>query len=242
MKIGILEAGDILKEASDPHADYGPMFHDFLTAVDPNITTQAYAIYEGKFPKAPSDADGWLISGSKFGVYEDHDWIPVAETFIRDCVAKSIPVVGICFGHQLIAQALGGVVEKSHKGWGTGVNSYDVSEKPSWMSDAPDVTNVRALHQDQVIAQPPNSTIFARSEFCEIAGLYYGDSERPDAISLQPHPEFSHSFIETILTERAGDPIPLADVKTGLASLENSVDGSDWARAIVTYFTKARAA
>lgn len=242
MKIGILEAGDILEEASKPHADYGPMFHDFLTAVDPNITTEAFAIYEGNFPGSPSDADGWLISGSKFGVYEDHDWIPVAEDFIRDCVSQNVPVVGICFGHQLIAQALGGTVVKSDKGWGTGVNTYIVSEKPGWMADAPDVTNVLALHQDQVVTQPPNSTVFASSGFCEIAGLYYGNQERPQAISLQPHPEFSYDFVDTILRVRAGDPIPVADADKGRASLAKSVDGTDWARAIVSYFTRAHAA
>ena len=241
MKIGILEAGDIIPGAS-PHAEYGPMFHEFLTSVDPEIETQAWAIYKGVFPDSPQDADGWLISGSKHGVYDPLDWIAPAEQFVRDCMDADVPVVGICFGHQLIAKAVGAKVQKSDKGWGTGVNSYRVDERPNWMSAADSETSVRALHQDQVLSQPPGSTVFASSEFCEFAGLYYGDKDRPKAISLQPHPEFTADYTRNILTARRGTAIPEEACDSGIASLGTPVDNELWARAIVTYLSTARAA
>ena len=64
------------------------------------------------FPEGIHDADGWLITGSRHGAYEDHPWIPPLEEFIRDAYAAQVPLVGICFGHQIIAQAMGGKVEK----------------------------------------------------------------------------------------------------------------------------------
>lgn len=240
MKIGILEAGDIVPEASDPHAEYGPMFHDFLTAVDPSITTEAYAIYKGVFPQSPTAADGWIISGSRHGVYEDHDWIEPAEAFVRASVEARVPIVGICFGHQLIAQALGGVVEKSKKGWGTGVNRYALQSGNHFVPELGE-TSVRALHQDQVIVQPPGSTVFASSEFCEFAGLYYGPEARPDAITLQPHPEFSADYLEAVLKVRRGAAIPEDRADAGLQSLSKTVDNTHWARSIVQYFQAASA-
>jgi len=238
MKIGILEAGDIMKEASEPYADYGPMFHAFLTAVDPEITTVGYPIYNGVFPSSAQEADGWIVSGSKHGVYEPHPWIPEAEEFVRSCVAQSVPMVGICFGHQLIAQALGGVVVKSDKGWGTGATRYEITEKLGWMPDLAQ-TSIRALHQDQVIELPPDASVFATSDFCTYAGLVYGDPEQPKAISLQPHPEFSADFVQAVLDTRAGETIPQATADRGVASLSQAVDNADWARAIVRYFKQS---
>jgi len=240
MKIGILETGDVMKEASVPHADYGPMFHAFLTGVDPDITTAAYAVYDDVFPASVHDADGWLISGSKHGVYEPHPWIPKAEKFVRDCVTQSVPLVGICFGHQLIAQALGGVVVKSEKGWGLGATTYEITDKPGWMPEL-DETSIRAIHQDQVVELPPEASVFATSEFCTYAGLTYGDPERPKAISLQPHPEFSADFVRTVLEVRSGQVIPTDSAQTGIASLNQNVDNAAWARAIVRYFNENRA-
>ena len=83
-------------------------------------------IADNEFPAGPDAADGWLITGSKHGAYEDHDWIPPLEQLIRDIYAAGRPLVGVCFGHQIIAQALGGTVEKFKGGWSVGHTTYEI--------------------------------------------------------------------------------------------------------------------
>ena len=110
MKIGILMAGLLPDEMVAKHGQYDKLYQRFLDGND--FEYDDYRVMENQFPSSVNDADGWLITGSKHGAYEDHDWIPPLEKFLRDAHAKNVPIVGICFGHQILAQALGGTVEK----------------------------------------------------------------------------------------------------------------------------------
>ena len=155
MKIGILETGEVHPDLKARHGDYPAMFQRLLGAVDPSLEFATVRVVAGEMPAAPGQADAWLVTGSRHGVYDDLPWIEPLKAFLRACVAARVPVVGICFGHQILAEALGGRAVKSDRGWGLGVQDYEVVARPGWMADLPDRFAVSALHQDQVVALPP---------------------------------------------------------------------------------------
>lgn len=235
MRIGILETGEVHPDLVARHGNYPAMFEALLRSADPGLEFATVRVVAGDMPASPGQADAWLVTGSRHGVYDALPWIDPLKAFLRACIAARVPVVGICFGHQLLAEALGGRAAKSDKGWGLGVQDYDLVARPSWMDAAPAHFAMRALHQDQVIALPEGATVLARSPHCEIAAVAYGDPEAPDAISLQPHPEFHAGFLDELLALRAGTVIPADQAATARASLERPVQGLDWARWIVGY-------
>ena len=229
MKIGILETGEISDDLSGKHGDYPSMFKRLLHAIDPEVDFFSVKVLNGELPDTPDDADGWIITGSKFGVYEDLPWIEPLKKFIRTSVDHNIPMAGICFGHQILAEALGGKVEKSRKGWGLGVHDYNVEVKPSWMEGIDEGFSGHAVHQDQVIELPESATVIASSEFCPYAALVYGDPENPDALSVQPHPEFSADFIDDLIVIRVPEVFSEGDANKARATLGLPVHNKDWA-------------
>lgn len=229
MKVGILETGEISEDLYDKHGDYPTMFKALLHAIDPDVEFFSVRILEGELPEKPGAADGWIITGSKFGVYEDLPWIKPLKTFIQATVSEKIPMAGICFGHQILAQALGGEVEKSHKGWGLGVHDYRIDDKPTWMKGSHTGFSGHAVHQDQIIRLPDTATVIASSEFCPYAALVYGDPENPDALSVQPHPEFSADFIDDLIGIRVPHVFSEDLATAARATLGSPVNNAEWA-------------
>ncbi|MGI9493741.1 MAG: type 1 glutamine amidotransferase, partial [Geminicoccaceae bacterium] len=174
MKIGILQTGKVPDELQAEHGDYPDMFARWLA--DPAFTFETYPVVDKVFPDSPDACDAWLITGSKHGAYEDHDWIPPLEKLIRQASAAGIPVVGICFGHQIMAQALGGKVEKFSGGWSVGVEDYAIE-------GIGDNVLINAWHQDQVVDLPGTASVVGSSPICRYAALRYGDH----GFSIQPH-------------------------------------------------------
>ena len=117
--IGILQCGQAPAELKQDMGDYPDMFVRLLDGRGFQFRT--WHVEEMEFPASVHDADGWLLTGSRHGAYEDHDFIPPLERFIRDAYDAAVPMVGICFGHQIIAQALGGTVVKHPGGWSVGM-------------------------------------------------------------------------------------------------------------------------
>lgn len=193
MKIGILQTGHAPDQLIDTAGDYDQMFRTLLDGH--GFEFETYAVLDGIFPSGPEAADGWLITGSKFGVYEDHDWIPPLEKLIRDINAQALPMVGICFGHQIIAQALGGIVEKYSGGWAVGRVKYE--------QDGQELT-LNAWHQDQVVTLPEGARVLAGNEFCKNGVLAYGDT----IWTLQPHPEFASPFVADLIEKRGRGVVP----------------------------------
>lgn len=190
MKIGILQPGHTPPELLSRRGDFDGMFADLLDGH--GFTFETWDVENMAFPGDVRDADGWLITGSKHGAYEDHAFIPPLETFIRDAYAAGVPMVGICFGHQIIAQALGGRVVKFPDGWAVGRHDYT--------TDDGQTLSLNAWHQDQVVDRPDGATCLAGSPFCKNAILAYGDR----AFTVQPHPEFSNDLIGDYLSMRRG--------------------------------------
>ena len=188
MLIGILHCGHAPDEVRDIHGDFDRLFSNLLE--DGEFTYQTWNVVDGEFPNDPNLVDGWILSGSKHGAYEDHAFIPPLETLIRDIYAAAVPMVGICFGHQIIAQALGGRVEKFDGGWALGHHEYEF--------DGMGKVALNAFHQDQVLDVPKDAKVIARSEFCANAALVYGDK----AFTMQPHPEFSNEIFGAYVPAR----------------------------------------
>jgi len=242
MKIGILETGEVHPDLKARHGDYPAMFEAMLRAVDPGLEFTTVRVVSGEMPAAPTQADAWIVTGSRHGVYDGLPWIEPLKGFLRDCVAARVPVVGICFGHQILAEALGGRAVKSDRGWGLGVQDYDVVARPSWMADLPDRFAVHALHQDQVVELPPGVTVLAESPHCPYAALAYGDPEAPQALTIQPHPEYRADFMDALIALRSGTVIPVDIATAARADIGRDVHNEIWASMIVEYLHRVSGA
>lgn len=220
MKIGILQTGHAPDEVRDELGDVNTFFMRLLDGQ--GFTFATYEVVDGAFPSGPADCDGWLITGSKHGAYEDLPWIPPLEELIRDIYSAARPLVGICFGHQIIAQALGGVVEKFDGGWAVGRQTYD------WLGDE---IALNAWHQDQVVQAPKAAKQLASNDFCENAALVYDNR----ILTMQAHPEFGDAMIGGLIGARAGTvPPPLID--TAKSNLGKPNDNARMAAQIATFF------
>jgi GMP synthase-like glutamine amidotransferase len=224
VKLAILETGRPPGDLAERFGDYPAMFAGLLGR---DFETEAFDVRAGRFPSGGHDAV--LITGSPAGVYDPLPWIAPLCEFIRS--AKDSRMVGICFGHQIMAEALGGHVEKSDKGWGAGLQRYELMDWQPWM-DGDETIDVPASHQDQVVRPPPNTEITAQSAFTPFAGLAWTD--RP-AISFQFHPEFSPAFAKALIEQRY-DIVP--DPGAVIASLDAPNDNErvgEWIRRFLSF-------
>ena len=221
MHIGILKTDAVRPEWVDEFGEYPDMFERLVLAADPSATFSVWDVEKGVYP-SDSDVDtvdGFIITGSKSSAYDDKEWIRNLERLVQELHAKRKKMVGICFGHQVIARALGGTVAKSDKGWGVGVNVYNVSELPVQGDDevrggGSGVLKLVASHQDQVTVLPPGARTVVFNDHCENAGFVIGDH----VLTLQGHPEFSAKYSEAIMAFRR-DMIGAERVSQGRASL-----------------------
>ena len=218
--LGILQCGHSPEELLGRRYDnYPDLFVELLgrEAFDYRV----WAVVDGQFPPGAEAADAWLITGSRHGVYEAHDWIAPLEALIRDIRDAARPLVGICFGHQIIAQALGGRVEKFAGGWSVGRVEYrlDLAGEGDGASREAMTVPLMAYHQDQVIEPPPGAVSRGASNFCRHAALAIGETIR----TLQPHPEFDAAFVDGLLETR-GQTLPADRYEAARASLEHAAD------------------
>ncbi|OIQ24899.1 MAG: glutamine amidotransferase [Alphaproteobacteria bacterium MedPE-SWcel] len=225
MKIGILQTGHAPDDLTSASGDYDAMFRQLLDGE--GFTFETFAVVDGAFPADAGVVDGWLITGSKHGAYEDHAWIPPLEALIREIHHRRMPLVGICFGHQVIAQALGGRVAKFDGGWSVGHTEYTLHGAP---------LSLNAWHQDQVVELPPEAQIIGQSDFCRNAFLAYGDH----IWTSQPHPEFQSSFVDGLLRTRGKGVVPPDQLQAAAATLDQPTDSDRIATEIADFFKKVR--
>ena len=212
--IAIIETGAPPAGLIEAYGDYPAMLTDLLGE---GFSTTTFDAVNGPLPEAAAFG-GVMITGSPAGVYDDLPWIAPLLEWVRTARGKT-RLVGICFGHQAMAQALGGDVRKSDRGWGVGLHRYEVAGGQPWMIPAAETVSIPVSHQDQVLVAPPEARVTIRSDFTPCAGLAYGD----DAISFQCHPEFRPAYAAALVAGRRGR-IPEAVADAALASLEQPDD------------------
>lgn len=195
IKIGLLKVGSAPAGLVAARGDYDMAFRALLAEEEFEFVT--YDIEHDLFPESVTVADAWIITGSRHGVYEQHSWLAPLEQLIRDIQAARRPLVGICFGHQIVAQALGGRVERAACGWIAGPQRY--------RDEHGEIFYANAWHRDQVVEAPPGAEIIASGEECPVAGLKYDGP----IMTLQPHPEFDETYFQGLLKER-GAALPEA--------------------------------
>ena len=230
MIIGILEADELADDVIQRYGRYAETFEQLLSAVDPQLTFQTYQVTQQEFPQSIDACDAYLLTGSKFSCYEDIHWINRLKQFVVDCFAQEKKLVGICFGHQLIAQALGGSVQKHDKGWGVGMASSDVTTTPDWLTPKQQQFNLLVSHQDQVTRLPQQASLIATNEFCPIAGYHVNHT----ILSFQGHPEFNQDYVQYIMTQRR-HIIGEQAYQQGLNSLQQKEDNELIAQWIVNF-------
>ncbi len=235
MHIGLLLPGAPPPPLDQRFPDYGVMCADWLqSATTAALAFTSYKVYDNHFPEQLDAFNALVILGSPASAYEPLPWIASLETTILEAVAKQIPMFGICFGHQIIAQALGGRVEKASAGWGVGVHQYQTHSSRSELA-LPNPLSLRVSHQDQVTQLPQRAIVVASSAFCPYAALYYPDT----ALTFQGHPEFSREYSEALLKLRRGDSISQGVADEGMASLSQTVDNTALAELCLRFFNVA---
>ncbi|MCR9219544.1 MAG: gamma-glutamyl-gamma-aminobutyrate hydrolase family protein [Alphaproteobacteria bacterium] len=239
MRIGILEAGRPAPDLAAKHGDYRRMFRDLLGPALPEAEFVDYAAIDGHLPTRPDAADAWLVTGSAYSVYDPDPWIGALKRFVREAVNRGVPVFGICFGHQLIAEVMGGKVEKAAQGWGVGVHRYAVAEAADWMVGAEAGAELATLvsHQDQVVRPPPGARLLAASAFCPYAMLEIG----PKLATLQSHPEMPAAYCADLYESRR-ERIGGARVDAAIASLSDEIHAARAAEWIAAFYRRALAA
>jgi GMP synthase (glutamine-hydrolysing) len=228
LTIGILETGRSREALTATHGGYIDMFRALFAEAAPELSFRVFAILDDQFPDTVTACDGWLITGSRHGVYENLPWMIRLQAFLREAVAAARPVVGICFGHQILAEALGGRVQKSDRGWGIALHHYRLAETPAWMGADGGTASMalNAMHQDQVERLPVDNDslhthVLASSEFCPYAALRYArPSDGKDlALSFQAHPEFGTAYEGDLIGVLAGTAIPQEQADAALSTL-----------------------
>ena len=234
--VTIIETGLVNPKNRERHGSYPQMFEAMIGAADRSITFDTVSIPAGEPLPDVDGLEAILITGSWAGVYDAFDWIAPLEDFVRAAHQKKVPMVGVCFGHQLIAQALGGTARKSEKGWGLGRHVYDVMPG-NGIVDGTRIA-LAASHQDQVITPPRGAKTILSSNFTEHAGLIYAGGT---TLSVQPHPEFSVGYaLACCEMAHSKGHAPDGLVAAAKASLAEPLESARLGGAIARFLARSR--
>ena len=230
MRIGLLEADRLDDTLREQYGSYGDMFEHLLKSVDGSLLFSRYQVTDCLYPQHVDDCDAYLITGSKSGTYDGEPWIQRLQDYVTCLAGRRKKLIGICFGHQLIAQALGGHAEKSGKGWGVGLATSAVYVSKPWMDPAKDKYALITSHQDQVTALPPRAELIAGDEFCTYASYQIGDH----ILTFQGHPEFTPAYARQRMDDRR-KILGEQTYQQGMASLNQDADHQLIAKWIINF-------
>jgi GMP synthase-like glutamine amidotransferase len=219
MKVNILLCDTFDGELPDEIPEYVFLLRQLFGKLDKHVCYEIFDVRENIYPTSLRSDELYLIPGSHAGAYDDTPWVKSLITFIRTMHSEGIKMAGICFGHQIIAQALGGKVERVKRGWGTGVRTSEIIDPKALTFFPEGQMSLLYNHHDQVVTLPPRAKCFARSEFCPIEGFYIDDS----VLTFQGHPEYTAEYNRYLLINHSDDE-PEEVITTALASLNRVTD------------------
>jgi GMP synthase-like glutamine amidotransferase len=219
MKINILLCDTFADRLPEEIPDYVSMFRKLFGMIDDTVCYEIFDVCQDIYPVSLHRNELYLIPGSRASAYDDTPWIKSLIGFIRKMYSEKVKMAGVCFGHQIIAQALGGKVERAQQGWGTGVRTSMIIDHKA-LKFFPDMQmNLLYNHHDQVTELPPHAKCFAVSDFCNIEGFYIKDN----TLTFQGHPEYTPEYNRYLLLNHSSDE--QEEVKTmALASLNRKTD------------------
>lgn len=229
MQIGLLECDDVVGRFAHVKGGYREMFAALL----PDARFIYYEAHRGNLPRSTGECDAWLCTGSQYSVYEQRDWIDKLSAFIREIKETGAPFVGICFGHQMLAHALGGEVAKSKHGWGVGILKVEILKQEPWMRPPLAELRIHHMHQDQVQRLPPGAVVLGRSDHCEVGMFRVGET----MLGIEGHPEFTVAFSEALIRSRA-ERIGAKRAEEALASLSQPTEAAAVAKWISEFVSQ----
>ena len=198
MKIGLLTCDHMDEELRVTFGDHPDFFNNLFQKYAPQVSLDIFDVQKEEYPENKNDYLGYICTGSRFSVYDDVPWIRRLRAFINDLYDNHIKFVGICFGHQMIAEALGGTCSLSNNGWGIGVKKAVIHKKPPWINPKLDSYNLLVSHRDQIEALPPGGVVIAGNDHCPYSMITVGDH----FLGIQGHPEFTHPFLKDLMQSR----------------------------------------
>lgn len=222
----ILENGLVPELLEARHGSYPQMVINWLSPALPEARFHVVSPVSGERLPEPEAFDGYILTGSPHSVYERSEWIAQEITFLRGAKAKQRPIFGICFGHQLMADAFGGRTQEAPQGWGLGPQRYQYDQLALGGEHF-------VFHQDQVLELPPQARCVGGSSHCRYGALAYSFA----ALSVQYHPEFTPEYVRALLEMYGGNDLPTDRAEAALAALEQqAVDNQPVAQWVAAFF------
>jgi GMP synthase-like glutamine amidotransferase len=231
MKINILLCDTFSDRLPAEIPDFVFLFRKLFEALDGTVCYEIHDVQQNIYPASLNGNELYLISGSRAGAYDNTPWVKTLIEFIRKMYAENVKIAGICFGHQIIAHALGGKVERSEQGWGTGVRTSEIIDPKALRFFPSGQMNLLYNHHDQVVELPPHATCFARSVFCPVEGFYIDDK----VLTFQGHPEYTPEYNRYLLLNHSAEEQKELTAKA-LSSLNRKTDSlaaAKWIKSLV---------
>lgn len=198
MKIGILVADRVRAELVARHGEYSDMFAGLLAEAGPEAEYPSYDVDLGRLPERLDDCDGYVITGSRYSVYDKLGWLDEFKAFVRGLLEERRPLLAVCFGHQLVADLLGGRVEPAARGWTLGVRRTRIEDGFPWTGAGTDSLRLIHSHQDQVLDLPEGAELVGTNDACPVSMYRVGSH----VMSCQGHPEFSRDYATELYDAR----------------------------------------
>ncbi len=230
MKVAILQCDHVPEKFQPRFGNYPEMVERMFEGNGSSFSFDTYDCQKGNLPADIDGYDFYITTGSKASVYETKDWIQQLTCFIQELDKRKKKLIGICFGHQLIARALNGKVERSDKGWGIGIATNRIVSHPPWMNDKSSQINILLSHRDQITSLPEDTCVIAESDFCPFFIVQWGEH----FLSIQGHPEWNTKYCQALISDRRNiiDPDRF---NAGINSLTLTPDNAQFIRWIISF-------